>query len=169
MIDTPTPDEVLAVWSDAQRRIEDTYPGAGLEASAIAVQDTDPLGDGTVVVLTYIETGESFLHQCEHLMKHIESEEIPPRWIAHAGGAYEVVTPSLIDVVSMDLQERFKQGDENVREIVAITIVSIDSVVTQSFTVPLLEPTGEPRVNNVVGGIVPDTLRLMVTELNKET
>ena len=170
---TPDPSIVLIAWTEAQARAEAVYPDSGIEISTIIVQDTAEDADNSVVCVAYVETGESFGEQCDHLMGHLVNEPAPPQWIAHAGGAYEVVgTTDMLATfgADFDLQEKFKEGDERVREIIAVTIVTTDSVITQSFVPPLLEPTGEPRVNMAVGGIVPNTLRLMVTVLNdKET
>jgi hypothetical protein len=169
MMPMPKPEDVLAAWSAAQHRIEAEFPNRGIEISILLVQDGTEDGEDTAICSAYVETGAALVAQCDHLMGHLVSEPTPPQWIAHAGGAYEIVDARFADLFHQDLQERFKNGDERVREVVVVTIASPDRLVVQSYSQPLLEPVGHTHVNDpALDSTVADLLRLMVTTLHGE-
>jgi hypothetical protein len=147
-------------------------PGVEVNILAVPNMARQP-GEPDWILAAYIETGDVFGKQCDHLMAHLVAEPTPPTWVAHCGAAFQLVLPAdsgtEVQVFGEnDLQKRAAQGDEEVREILSVTIVSTDSVILQAFTLPLVEPDGEPLVNGQAGGIVIDTLRLMMTVLHED-
>jgi hypothetical protein len=170
-MEVPEPVRITEAWQGAMALANRTYPG--IEVNIIAVPNMSQRDDEPAWMLaTYVELGDVFTKQCDHLMAHLVSEPSPPPWVAHCGAAFQVVEPARamteVTIDAGDLQQRALSGDDAVKEILAVTIVTTDSVILQSFTLPLIEPLDDPHVNGHVGGHVIDTLRLMMTVLHGE-
>jgi hypothetical protein len=167
--DVPTPTRIAQAWQAAMATVTTMQPGIEVNILAVPNMQWEP-GQPDWIMAAYVERGDTFGQQCDHLMAHLVSEPVPPPWVAHCGAAFQLVLP--VDAPpptgEVDLQERALAGDEQVEEILAVTVVTTDSVILQSFTLPLVEPQGEATVNGVVGGLIVDTLRLMMTVLHGE-
>jgi hypothetical protein len=170
LTDIPMPDRVAQAWQAAMATVTREVPGLEVNMLAVPNMQQKP-GEPDWILSCYVETGDRFGQQCDHLMAHLVSEPVPPPWVAHAGIAFQTILPIGPEVeVTIpsggNLQQRAVEGDDAVQEILAVTVVSFDSTILQSFTLPLVEPQHEPLVNGQTGGIIVDTLRLMMTVLH---
>lgn len=139
MIQTPTHDEALALWSTVCKQAGNEFvvlilPNAeGLCATAFQPTEERPLEDCM----------EDSIHAL--LDNDTITEECP--WGALVAPSF-VSTMKPTEVPSHgDLQARYVAGDEAVREIVVVIIMEMDEPpMGRSYSQPLLEPLDKPDV-----------------------
>lgn len=149
---------VLRAWEFASR----TAP-EGIEPSVLVVADDSDTGL-TVASYAEMEGEDTLLKMAYHLSGHLAADGIAPRWVGHCAPVFYLsVDPTREAMPDEDLAVLAQQGDERVRELVAVTVVYPNGkTVSQSYVPPLNEPLSDEPNTEVSGHIVDVLSRLAV-------
>lgn len=162
-MDVDTLDGIKTAWEAAAQ----IHPSGEPHCLLIGVTD-GAMAEWTV--LTYVEVeglnDPVLLSIASHAMSHLVNEPMP-LWIAHCG-----VTFALSDEADFSayapgsLQDAAKAGDMMVRELLTITAIDPEGVVSQHYTRPLNERLGEPMRGQHLG-YVTDVIGTMWISLSR--